>query len=117
MSMKKPQGKGLELARKHLASCLSELTHIIKSQEFLRALSYGLHQDDIHSSTTASGCRPIGFDAGLNNRFSAPTPPRATHILSWKEVRFWNTLGILLIHSIDWKCSIPTCYMCCFDTN
>ncbi|KAG6523813.1 hypothetical protein ZIOFF_013700 [Zingiber officinale] len=104
-SMKKPQGKGLELARKHVASCLSELTHITKSQEFLRALSYGFHQDDIQSSTTASGCRPIGFDASLNNRFSAPTPPRATHILSWKEaVSYFQKL----LSDLDFVCSLNT---------
>ncbi|KAJ0960348.1 hypothetical protein J5N97_001832 [Dioscorea zingiberensis] len=35
--MRKSQGRGLELARKHIALCLSELSSIIKSQEFLRS--------------------------------------------------------------------------------
>lgn len=87
MCMRKPHGKGLELARKHVALCLSELSYMSKSLEFLRSLPYGSFQDDIESSTTASGCKPIGFDASLNSTLSAPGPPRATHILSWKKVR------------------------------
>lgn len=43
------------------------------------------HQDDVEESTTASGCQPVGFDASLNSRYSAPTPPRAIQILSWKR--------------------------------
>ncbi|RRT68313.1 hypothetical protein B296_00033730 [Ensete ventricosum] len=94
--MRKPQGKGLELARKHVALCLSELSYMSKSLEFLRSLPYGSCQDDIESSTTASGCKPIGFDASLNSTLSAPGPPRATHILSWKK----NPLSFYLMEQL-----------------
>ncbi|WOL00497.1 N-alpha-acetyltransferase 35, NatC auxiliary subunit [Canna indica] len=103
MSMRKPQGKGLELARKHVVSCLSELAYMSKSFEFLRSSSFGSYQDAIESSTTASGCRPIGFDASLNSKLSAPTPPRATHILSWKKaVEYFQKL----LHDLDFVCSL-----------
>lgn len=86
MCMRRPQGRGLELARKHIASCLSELKCILKSAEFLRSRACGKCEDGIEDKTTASGCDPIGFDASLNSRLSAPTPPRAIRILSWKKV-------------------------------
>ncbi|CAL9147358.1 unnamed protein product [Musa hybrid cultivar] len=102
MCMRKPHGKGLELARKHVALCLSELSYMSKSLEFLRSLPYGSCQDDIESSTTASGCKPIGFDASLNSTLSAPGPPRATHILSWKKaVGYFQKL----LHDLDFVCS------------
>ncbi|XP_064935527.1 uncharacterized protein LOC135587730 isoform X1 [Musa acuminata AAA Group] len=102
MCMRKPHGKGLELARKHVALCLSELSYMSKSLEFLRSLPYGSFQDDIESSTTASGCKPIGFDASLNSTLSAPGPPRATHILSWKKaVGYFQKL----LHDLDFVCS------------
>ncbi|THU69722.1 hypothetical protein C4D60_Mb08t17390 [Musa balbisiana] len=102
MCMRKPHGKGLELARKHVALCLSELSYMSKSLEFLRSLPYGSGQDDIESSTTASGCKPIGFDASLNSTLSAPGPPRATHILSWKKaVGYFQKL----LHDLDFVCS------------
>ncbi|CAL9132181.1 unnamed protein product [Musa textilis] len=102
MCMRKPQGKGLELARKHVALCLSELSYMSKSLEFLRSLPYRSCQDDNESSTTASGCKPIGFDASLNSTLSAPGPPRATHILSWKKaVGYFQKL----LHDLDFVCS------------
>nr|GEU52443.1 hypothetical protein [Tanacetum cinerariifolium] len=54
----RPQGKGLDLARKHIASCLVELQSILKTEEFLKS----------------------------NRRFgTSPTPPRAMKLLSWKK--------------------------------
>ncbi|KAK9102058.1 hypothetical protein Sjap_019312 [Stephania japonica] len=87
MCMRKPHGRGLELARKHIASCQSELACIRKSSEFLASNVRGGSQNDIEERTTASGCRPIGFDASLNSKLSAPTPPRAIKILSWNKKR------------------------------
>ncbi|XP_022755179.1 uncharacterized protein LOC111303293 isoform X6 [Durio zibethinus] len=92
--MKRPQGRGLELARKHIASCISELEFILKSAEFLQSCSGESCEDDIDDKTTASGREPIGFDASLNSRLSAPTPPRAIKILSWKKL-VMNLLKIL----------------------
>ncbi|XP_042498881.1 N-alpha-acetyltransferase 35, NatC auxiliary subunit isoform X1 [Macadamia integrifolia] len=100
--MRKPQGRGLELARKHIASCLSELVNIQKSMQFLRSNSSGSCQDDIGDRTTASGCRPVGFDGCINSRLSAPTPPRAIKILSWKKaIEYFEKL----LHDLDIICS------------
>lgn len=88
VSMRRPQGRGLELARKHVASCILELGNIRTSSEFLRSSACGSCEDGIDDSTTGSGRQPVGFDASLNCRLSAPTPPRAIKILSWKKVRF-----------------------------
>lgn len=85
--LRRPQGRGLELARKHIACCISELESALASSEFLRSITFGACEDGIDDKTTASGCQPIGFDASLNCRLSAPTPPRAIKILSWKKVR------------------------------
>lgn len=83
--MRRPQGRGLELARKHIASCLLELDLIRNSSTFLSNNSFG--KDDSEDTTTASGRQPLGFDSSLNCRLSAPTPPRAIKLLSWKKVR------------------------------
>ncbi|XP_020530594.1 N-alpha-acetyltransferase 35, NatC auxiliary subunit isoform X5 [Amborella trichopoda] len=83
MCMRKAQGRGLELARKHIASCLAELASIYGSSEFLMANAHGIRQAVIEDRTTASGCQPIGFHTGLDN--VAPTPPRAIKIISWKK--------------------------------
>ncbi|XP_021277230.1 N-alpha-acetyltransferase 35, NatC auxiliary subunit [Herrania umbratica] len=100
--MKRPQGRGLELARKHIASCILELESILKSAEFLRFCSDEFCEDDIEDKTTASGREPIGFDATLNSRLSAPTPPRAIKILSWKKaVEYF----VKLLHDLDVMCS------------
>lgn len=87
--MKRPQGGGLELARKHIASCISEIDYIRKSSHFLRANAQEVSEQNI-DNTTASGCQPIGFDASLNCRLSAPTPPRSIKILCWEKVSFWR---------------------------
>lgn len=94
-SMRRPQGRGLELARKHIASCITELECVHKSSEFLRAIASGTCEDGIEDKTTASGSQPIGFDASLNCRLSAPTPPRSIKILSWKKVRILKVTGVV----------------------
>lgn len=88
--MRRPQGRGLESARKHIASCFSELDSMLKSGEFLRSTYCESCDDDIEGKTTASGRQAIGFDPSLNNRLSAPTLPRAIKILSWNGVRIWR---------------------------
>ncbi|KAL4654167.1 hypothetical protein ACB092_01G358500 [Castanea dentata] len=105
-SMRRPQGRGLELARKHIATCISELDCIYRSSDFLRSSACGTTEDGIEDRTTASGCQPIGFDASLNCRLSAPTPPRAIKILSWKKaieyfVKLLHDLDILCSYSLD----------------
>lgn len=94
--MRRPQGRGLELARKHIAACTSELESVRKSTEFLMSNACGTREDGIEDRTTASGCQPIGFDASLNSRVSAPTPPRAIKILSWKKVRILELILVYL---------------------
>lgn len=102
--MRRPQGRGLELARKHIASCISELECMLNSSEFLRSRTVGTHEGSIEDKTTASGCQPIGFDASLNCRLSAPTPPRAIKILSWKKAIEYF---MKLLHDLDVICSCP----------
>ncbi|XP_073062538.1 uncharacterized protein [Primulina eburnea] len=103
--MRRPQGKGLELAKKHIVSCLWELDSILKSEEFLRTTrARGTLEDRLEDKTTASGCRPIGFDSTLNSRSATPTPPRAIRLLSWKEaVNYFRKL----LHDLDIICSYP----------
>ena len=84
--MKRPQGKGLESSRKHIETCLSELDLMLKSEEFLKLNNACRGNDNgVECETTASGCQPVGFDSTLNSRLSAPTPPRAIKLLSWKQ--------------------------------
>lgn len=86
--MKRPQGRGLELAKKHIACCFQELDSTSESVEFLRStVAQGTLEDGTENETTASGCQPIGFDSTLNSRLSAPTPPRAIQTIRWKKVR------------------------------
>ncbi|KAL4318234.1 hypothetical protein GQ457_18G003700 [Hibiscus cannabinus] len=102
--MKRPQGRGLESARKHIASCMTELDSILKSADFIRSCFGESCEGDIDDKTTASGHEPIGFDAMLNSRLSAPTPPRAIKILSWKKaVEYF----VKLLHDLDVICSYP----------
>ncbi|KAI4335670.1 hypothetical protein L6164_014298 [Bauhinia variegata] len=105
MSMRRPQGRGLELAKKHIASCISELAYIQKSSLFLRASAKYTCQQGIEN-TTASGCQPIGFDASLNCRLAAPTPPRSIKILSWEKaieyfVKLVQDLDVICSYSLD----------------
>ncbi|KAL0333985.1 UNVERIFIED_CONTAM: hypothetical protein Sangu_1554700 [Sesamum angustifolium] len=101
--MRRPQGKGLELAKKHIISCLCELDSMLKSAEFLRDhCACGTLEDGVEDKTTASGCQPIGFDSTLNSRSAAPTPPRAIKLLSWtKAVNYFQKL----LHDLDIICS------------
>ncbi|KAL4571448.1 hypothetical protein LXL04_018208 [Taraxacum kok-saghyz] len=110
--LRRPQGRGLELARKHIASCLQELDSMLKTEEFLRANNRnGIWEDGMESesesedsSTTASGCQPIGFDSTLNSRLSAPTPPRAIKVFCWKRaIEYFQKL----LHDLDIVCSHP----------
>ncbi|RHN63998.1 putative NatC N(alpha)-terminal acetyltransferase, Mak10 subunit [Medicago truncatula] len=101
MSMKRPHGGGLELAREHIASCISEIGHIRKSSDFLRASAPEMSEQNIEN-TTASGCKPIGFDASLNCRLSAPTPPRAIKIFCLEKALEYF---VKLLHDLDIICS------------
>lgn len=97
--MRRPQGRGFELARKHIASCVSELECILKLAVFIRSNRVcGSNEDGIDDRTTASGRQPIGFDPSLNSRLCAPTPPRAIKILSWKKVRVYKLNTHSFIH-------------------
>jgi len=97
--MDKPQGRGLEMARKHIAAALSELQNIRSSSAFL---SFGHAPDPSTESaergSTASGRSAVGFDESVNRRLLAPTPPRSINILSWEDVsivylpRFFRTI-------------------------
>uniref|UniRef100_A0A7N0TGY9 NAA35-like TPR repeats domain-containing protein n=1 Tax=Kalanchoe fedtschenkoi TaxID=63787 RepID=A0A7N0TGY9_KALFE len=66
--------RGLELARKHIASCLSELELMQKSAAFLTCKENGITKESIETKTTASGHQPIGFDATLNSRICSLLP-------------------------------------------
>ncbi|GAB4828240.1 hypothetical protein Ancab_035152 [Ancistrocladus abbreviatus] len=102
MCMKRPQGRGFELARKHIASCLSELERMRRSSEFIRSVAGTICEDNIVVNTTASGRQPIGFDANLNFRSSAPAPPRTIKTLSWKmALEYFEKL----LHDMDIICS------------
>ncbi|KAE8718948.1 MAK10 isoform 2 [Hibiscus syriacus] len=100
--MKRPQGRGLESARKHISSCMTELESIQKSAYFIRSCFGESCEGDIDDKTTASGREPIGFDAMLNSRLSALMPPRTIKILSWKKaVEYF----VKLLHDLDVICS------------
>ncbi|XP_024016459.1 N-alpha-acetyltransferase 35, NatC auxiliary subunit isoform X3 [Eutrema salsugineum] len=99
--MRRPQGRGFELARKHIASCISELDYVLESAEFLRLDLVENGENEIEERTTASGRHPIGFDSTLNKRLSAPTPPRAIKLLSWKKALGYY---VKLLHNLDEIC-------------
>ncbi|KAM0883840.1 hypothetical protein ACQ4PT_031369 [Festuca glaucescens] len=101
--MRRPHGRGLDLARKHITSCLTELSLMLKSQEFLKSRSDITLQQGDARCTTASGCRPIGFDVSLNSRLLSPAPPRAVEILSWSDaIRYFEKL----LHDLDIICAL-----------
>ncbi|CAN8270746.1 unnamed protein product [Cochlearia groenlandica] len=100
--MKRPQGRGLELARKHIAYCISELDCVLESAEFVRLDVVESGKSEIEESTTASGHQPVGFDPTLNKRLSAPTPPRAIKLLSWKKAIEYF---VKLLHNLDQICA------------
>ncbi|KAL5211511.1 hypothetical protein ABZP36_022358 [Zizania latifolia] len=104
--LRKPHGRGLELARKHVASCLTYLNLMLKSRDFLKSQSNNTLQQGDEISTTASGVHPIGFDAGLNSRLLSPAPLRAVKILSWSDsIRYFEKLlrdlDIICASSLD----------------
>ncbi|KAH9616629.1 hypothetical protein KSS87_020230 [Heliosperma pusillum] len=110
--MRRPLGRGFELARKHISLGLLELENVQKSSTFLRSVGFLNSKDAIQSETTGSGCQPIGFDTSLNLRISAPAPPRAMKILSWDMVSWTDKLKALdyfkkLLHDLDIICSFP----------
>ncbi|AEC06164.1 MAK10 homologue [Arabidopsis thaliana] len=94
--------RGLELARKHIGYCISELDSVLDSAEFLRLDIFENGVNEIEESTTASGRSPIGFDPTLNKRLSAPTPPRAIKLLSWKKAIDYY---VKLLHNLDKICA------------
>ncbi|XP_010557611.1 PREDICTED: N-alpha-acetyltransferase 35, NatC auxiliary subunit [Tarenaya hassleriana] len=100
--IRRPQGRGLELARKHIGSCISELDTILKSAEYLRSDAVGTVENDMEERTTSSGHQPVGFDASINKRLSAPTPPRSIKLLSWKKALEYF---VKLLHNLDQICS------------
>ncbi|GAB2210599.1 hypothetical protein Droror1_Dr00015867 [Drosera rotundifolia] len=104
LCLRKPQGKGLELARKHISFCMSELERIRASSEFLTSVASTPNSDGGSVRTTASGCQPIGFDPNLNLRSSAPAPPRAIKTLSWEEAHEYFAK---LLYDFDTVCSFP----------
>uniref|UniRef100_A0A0D3FBQ8 N-alpha-acetyltransferase 35, NatC auxiliary subunit n=1 Tax=Oryza barthii TaxID=65489 RepID=A0A0D3FBQ8_9ORYZ len=102
--LRKPHGRGLELARKHVASCLTELSLMLNSRDFLRSQSNNTQQQGDEICTTASGVRPVGFDASLNSRLLSPAPPRAVKLLSWSDaIRYFEKL----LRDLDIVCSSP----------
>ncbi|GAB2225568.1 hypothetical protein Droror1_Dr00006365 [Drosera rotundifolia] len=104
LCLRKPQGKGLELARKHISFCMSELERIRASSEFLTSVASTSNSDGGSVRTTASGSQPIGFDPNLNLRSSAPAPPRAIKTLSWEEAHEYFAK---LLYDFDTVCSFP----------
>lgn len=120
--MRRPQGRGFEMARKHIASCILELESILKSAEFLRFGVCGTCEDGIEDKTTASGHTPIGFDASLNSRSAAPTPPRAIKILSWKRaveyfVKLLHDLDVICSYSLDPSLEGVLCFVVQFQKS
>ncbi|MED6205139.1 hypothetical protein PIB30_015261 [Stylosanthes scabra] len=101
ISMRRPQGRGLELGRKHISSCIAEIDSIRKSSAFLRARAQEISEQN-RCNTTASGSQPIGFDASINCRLAAPTPPRAIEILCWEKALDYF---VKLLQDLDHICS------------
>ncbi|KAL2649468.1 hypothetical protein R1flu_017596 [Riccia fluitans] len=81
--MDKPLGRGSEMARKHIARALAELSTMRASSAFLSARRPT--KKSLGSTSTASGQPAVGFDESVNRRLLAPTPPRSIDILSWNE--------------------------------
>ncbi|KAL2929765.1 N-alpha-acetyltransferase 35 NatC auxiliary subunit [Bienertia sinuspersici] len=106
LCMKRPQGRGFELARKHISSCLLEVEHMRKSTEFLTSVGSLSYKDAVPMETTASGRHPVGFDANLNTRASAPAPPRAIKTLNWDMAleyfkKLLNDLDVICSFTLD----------------
>lgn len=103
VNMNKPQGRGFEMAHKHISVALSEMKSIQQSSEFLSRFD----GDEASKSekTTASGQKAIGFDSRVNRRVSAPTPPRSISIVNWEEATKYFTK---LLEDLDIICSLST---------
>ncbi|KAH9304167.1 hypothetical protein KI387_008571, partial [Taxus chinensis] len=102
--MGKPQGRGLEMAHKHIRSGLLELVAIRESSIFLSSIAGNSCKDESVDSTTASGQKAIGFDDSINSRLLAPTPPRSIKILSWKmTIKYFEKL----LGDLDQICLVP----------
>ncbi|KAH9805300.1 MAK10 [Citrus sinensis] len=95
-------GDGDEKCLSFLNAVEETICRQLRASEFLRFGVCGTCEDGIEDKTTASGHTPIGFDASLNSRSAAPTPPRAIKILSWKRaVEYF----VKLLHDLDVICS------------
>lgn len=102
--MGKPQGRGLEMAHKHIVSGLSELARIRESSNFLSSISSRACKGEFDDRTTASGQEAVGFDASINSRLLSPTPPRSINILSWKmAIDYFEKL----LQDLDRICLLP----------
>lgn len=102
--MGKPQGRGLEMAHKHIVSGLSELAGIRESSNFLSSISSRSCKVECDNRTTASGQEAVGFDASINSRLLTPTPPRSINILSWKmAIDYFEKL----LQDLDRVCLLP----------
>lgn len=74
------------MAQKYVLTCLAELENMRKNENFLKSQPHIFSQKGRETSTTASGCKAIGFDATLNAKSLSPAPPRAAKIVSWHDV-------------------------------
>lgn len=74
------------MARKYILTCLAELENMRKNEKFLKSQPHISCQNGPETTTTASGCKAIGFDATLNAKSLSPAPPRAAKIISWHDV-------------------------------
>ncbi|KAJ4792597.1 hypothetical protein LUZ62_043843 [Rhynchospora pubera] len=96
------QGKGQSMAHKYIITCLAELDNMRKNENFLKSQPHISCKDSPETSTTASGCKAIGFDATLNAKSLSPAPPRAAKIISWHDARVYFEK---LLHDLDILCS------------
>ncbi|GAB2300291.1 hypothetical protein Dimus_034327 [Dionaea muscipula] len=102
LCLRKPQGRGFELARKHISFCLSELERMGATSMFLISVAGTSCDDGSLVKTTASGRQPVGFDPNVNLRSSAPAPPRSIKTLSWKKaLEYFDKL----LHDLETICS------------
>lgn len=96
--MGKAQGRGLDIARKHVASALSELRDIRLSSAFLSYVhASNIKEESRERGSTASGRSAIGFDESVNRRLLAPHPPRSIRILSWEDVSTFVLFPLVLM--------------------
>ncbi|KAL6581955.1 hypothetical protein OROMI_005969 [Orobanche minor] len=84
-AMRTPKGKGNDLAKAYIASCISALSAIRESEEFMYSTRPMEVLEPLEEQTTASGCKPIGVRSC------------AVKIVSWKKAvnHFEKLLGDL----------------------